>query len=301
MSQLRIYRFPEWQETPYRFVELKRRTDSFPEEKAEPVPHDGRMDESLSRSRRLIQEYVLCNSFSLFCTFTFSDAKVNDRTDYKAIKSKLCKAFNNFKNRHDPTFKYLVVPELHKDGAVHFHGVITTPVGLCSPLLIPKRGRDGTTRMVNNTPGYMDWPYYSERFGFFSCSWIRNYTGCAVYVSKYMTKDLAAWFEKNDQIVMHSKGLNRPELVYMADNEKIPGKLTRDDYDGEFCTVAMRDIWQTAPYYIHWADEFTLRPQNVIAPEDLWKYQQWQNYPGIFDNFEQTSLRAKNYTQQVHP
>lgn len=295
MSQLRIYRFPEWQETPYKFVGLKRRTDSVLAEKAPPQEHKGRMDESLSRSRRLIQEYILCNRFDLFCTFTFDECKVNDRTDYKAIKSRLCKAFNNFRNRYDPDFRYLIVPELHKNGAVHFHGVMTTPHGLCSPLMIPKK-IDGKRHMVPNTPGYMDWPYYSSRFGFFSCSWIRNYTGCAVYVSKYLTKDLAAWFEKSDQIVMHSKGLKRPDLVYTGENEGIPFRLTKDDYNGEFCTVAMRDMWTAAPFYIYWADEFTIHPERIIQPEDAWKHVQWRKFP--VDDWEQVSMRAKEWGQQ---
>lgn len=248
------------------------------------------MSESLSRSRRLIQEYILCNRFALFCTFTFDEKKVADRKDYKEIKARLCKAFNNFRNRYDPTFLYLIVPELHKDGSVHFHGVMTVPVGLCSPLKIPKKDKYGVNRMVPNMPGYMDWPYYSSRFGYFSCSWIRNYTGCAVYVSKYLTKSLAEWFSKHDQIVMHSKGLNRPELVYKDAGNKIPGERQKSDYEGDFCAVGMRDVQDTAQHYIHWVDKFSIRPFEVIAPEDWWKHEEWGKMPGPVDGWEQIKM-----------
>ena len=305
MPEHRIYRFSEWIDTPYKHVIRKICTDTYRGEKADPVEHEGRMDESFSRSRRLITEYILCNRFDLFCTFTFSKATVHDRKDYKAIKSKLCKFFNNFKNRVDPTFKYLVVPELHKDGSVHFHGVITAPVGLCTPLQIPKRDNNGVVHMVPNTPGYMDWPPYSGRFGFFSCSWIRNYTGCALYVSKYMTKDLAQWFERNDQIVMHSKGLNKPELVYCEPGYQIPGDKRQNDFDGDFCATGMRDAWETADYYVsgddNWqrfydrAQEYE-HPRKPVTPRDcdmpppLMDWGLFNSFP--VDDWEQVSMRA---------
>lgn len=296
MSEHRIYRYPHFIETPYKHIIRKGRIGIVMAEKAEPVKSDIRIDQSLSRSRRLIRDYILCNDFALFCTFTFDESKVTDRKDYKTIKSKLCKAFNNYKNRYDKNFKYMIVPELHKDGSVHFHGVITPPQGLCSPLKIPYRLPNGEIKMINNTKGYMYWPYYSKRFGFFSCSWIRNYTGCAIYVSKYMTKDLAGWFEKGSQIVMHSKGLNKPELVYCEPGGMIPGKPSEDDYNGDFCAVGMRDIWDTAPYFSHWADDFILYPDEIIDYKDMWKYNRWRDMPGSYDEFEQISMLARQYT-----
>jgi hypothetical protein len=304
MSEHRIYRFPEWLETPYKHVIRKIDFENFKSEKSPPTEHDSRLDESLSRSRRLIQEYILCNKFSLFCTFTFDRNKVTDRKDYKAIKSKLSKFFNNFRSRYDSSFQYLIVPELHKDGSVHFHGVITAPVGLCTPLMIPKRDNNGKRFLVPNTPHYMDWPHYSQRFGYFSCSWIRNYTGCAFYVSKYMTKDLAQWFSRNDQIVMHSKGLYRPELVYCAPGYAIPGEKSAKDYDGQYCTVGMRDAWDTSELYFN-ADDYWEHYQDRV--EDLPYVERsifggervlmdWATYGELFffpvDEWEQVSFRA---------
>lgn len=311
MSELRIYRFPEHIETPYKHVKLYRDTSSFKVEKALPQEHEGRMSESLSRSRRLIQEYILCNHFDLFCTFTFDKAKVRDRHDYKELKKQFSKFLNNYKNRHDKNFKYLYIPELHKDGAVHFHGVMTMPYYLCSHREIYVR-IGGVKRKVPNKKGYMDWRHYSERFGHFSCSWIRDNVRCAVYVSKYMTKDLAQWFERNGQIVMHSKGLARPELVFVESDTPIPGQSKDSDFKGEFCEVAMRDILETSEVYFNaddnWhryaddlpKDTFLADIRNGYAPfldfeevtemPDCLFPMKWREYGGIIDNFEQLEI-----------
>lgn len=308
MSELRIYRFPEWLETPYKHVKLKRNTDTYKVDKAPPTEHEGRMSESLSRSRRLIQEYILCNHFDLFCTFTFDKEKVRDRHDYKDLKKRFSKALNNYRTRHDKNFQYLYIPELHKDGAVHFHGVMTVPYFLCCPLEIEYRDIYGKLRRGSNKRGYMDWPYHSERFGFFSCSWIRNYTGCALYVSKYMTKELAEWFERGDQIVMHSKGLIKPELVAIETDAAIPGKPKKEDYQGEFCDIAMRDAWDTAQYYVNYDDgwqkyldkaEDECRIERLPVPgdgmveitgPDGYFPTRWREYPGPVDDWEQMGM-----------
>lgn len=317
MSELRVYQYPEWQETPYKYVLLKRcfsNTNETPF-RAQPVEHDNRLDESLSRSRRIIQELILCNRFDLFCTFTFDKSKVRNREDYKAIKKQLVKFFNNYRNRYDADFRYLIVPELHKDGAVHFHGVITLPKnaptdkGICCHLKVPYRSESGRLYMVPNTKGYMDWPAYSDKFGFFSCSWIRDYTRCAIYVSKYMTKDLASWFNKGDKIVMSSQGLNRPELVYMGENEGIPDFDTSNgDKEFDFCCVAMREEcdkeWDKL-YYLRnssalWQEIVASRKYDYPVFESADKFEDMEGiaslWPAPFpvygpvDEFEQVSM-----------
>jgi hypothetical protein len=304
--ELRLYRYPEWQETEYKCILLKRNTSFAVEERAEPVSHEGRMDESLSRSRRNIRDTILCNRFDLFCTFTFDKEKVKDRTDYRDLKKKFSKFLNNFRNRYDPNFRYLYVPELHEDGAVHMHGVMSAPIGLCSPLTIQYRDIYGNLRTGKNTKGYMDWPHYSEKFGFFSCSWIRNYTGCAIYVSKYMTKDLAKWFERGDQIVMKSKGLKKPELVHIDYESGIPGAKQPDDYSGEYCDVAMRNAWDVKDIYFSGDDSWQRYenhpyPQEVVASPELVTDlllsifpSRWKEMPGMIDSFEQVTMYAQN-------
>lgn len=236
-------------------------------EKAPPVAHEFRMDVSISRTRRLFHDYAFCNHFDLFCTFTF-DCKKVDRTDFSAVKKALCKFFNNFRSRVDSNFRYMVIPEQHADGAWHFHGFITLPQGICCNLLIDKE-IDGVVRRVPNTPGYMHWPAYSERFGFFSAELIRDYDRSVNYCLSYITKSFRNSVFKNKQLLLKSQGLTKPELVFQT-MERV--SLYRPDYVGEFCSVKWQSADATAPYYRHWThwydDEFITYPDFIrsISP-----------------------------------
>ena len=272
MLLYRIYRY-DAKELPYRHIQLyrDRALHLLPTEKAEPTPHDGRMDESLSRTRRIIRDTLLCNRFMLFCTFTFSPDKVPDRYDFQGLRKSLSQFFNNYRKRHDPNFRYLFVPEHHKDGAIHFHGVTTFIRDLVEPGTVWKRMTDGTLQQVPNTKHYLDWPAFSSRYGYFSCSRIRDNDRCATYVSKYITKELTDW-GKGCQLVLKSKGLNKPELVYDSDTDFL--QLHPNDIDNEWCRSAWADEAYTARFYKHWS----YRGDEVVPWEDRWKYVQWPAY-----------------------
>lgn len=79
-------------------------------------------EEKIARSQRRAKshllDFALCNNFECFVTLTL-DSKVIDRTDYKAIIKKLNTWLDNRVRRIG--LKYVGVPELHKDGAIHFH------------------------------------------------------------------------------------------------------------------------------------------------------------------------------------
>lgn len=79
--------------------------------------------ESLARSKRSVIELGINNTWSHFITITCDARKIN-RYDYDLVLKKIIKQFNNFKFRFDSDFKYLLIPELHSDGAIHFHGLI---------------------------------------------------------------------------------------------------------------------------------------------------------------------------------
>lgn len=248
---LSIYRFSERDEQ-YKHVLLKRKI-TYNDDRAEPQEREGRGDDSLSRTRRLFEDYAYCNYFPLFCTFTF-DSDKHDREDFKGLKKKLCKFFNNFRNRVDDSFRYHVIPEYHEDGAVHFHGLCTVPVGICSPLEIDwtiKHGRrkGEKIKVTNKHKKYMRWPAYSARFGYFSASYIEDYAKTVSYCSSYITKAFKDKRMKNIQLLVHSQGLKKPELVYQGDNAVI----FKPDYENDFCAVAWRNELQTSEFYRHWS------------------------------------------------
>ncbi len=120
----RIYEYSEGTKKRFRVIGFKGYRPMPGGDRAEPSEHDFKLDESLCRSRRNIRDIILCNRFVYFCTFTFSDCKT-DRSDLDALSKALRQFFNNFKKRYAPDFKYIIVPERHKNGTWHFHGLIS--------------------------------------------------------------------------------------------------------------------------------------------------------------------------------
>ena len=73
------------------------------------------------RARIRLYDLAACNRFDLFATITLDRQKC-DRYDYPAIVKKLGQWLDNRVRRNG--LKYLIVPEFHKDGAIHFHGLL---------------------------------------------------------------------------------------------------------------------------------------------------------------------------------
>ncbi len=146
------------------------------------------------RAKRKVSDYISANSdLCLFVTFTLNGESFS-RYDVSAACKRLNKYLANRVQRNG--LKYVFVPELHKDGAVHFHGLINEVVPLVSSgTFIPPTGgkplKKETLRRkgialsecaeVFNMP---DWAYgfstaiklYGER------------SKAASYVAKYVTK-----------------------------------------------------------------------------------------------------------------
>lgn len=197
---------------------------------------DVRMSESLSRTKKVVKELAFCNKFDYFCTFTISQDSGVNRYDLAGCRKRLAKLFNNYRNRYSKDFRYVLIPEFHKDGAVHFHGLVAgiRPEDLKKPDFVPCRDVfSRELKMIPNVHGYLDWPYYSEKLGYFSCSPIVNQLAVSNYIVKYITKELLK-MPVNQQLYMASKGLKRAELVFDCDDFPMVGK---DDFHNDFCRI----------------------------------------------------------------
>lgn len=233
MSYYRIYSYPfaECQYKHLYFYGCRGGGKAGEKQKREEAAVDIRLAESLARTRRIVRDLILCNPFDMFCTFTFDMSKV-DRYDYKACSAALRKFFNNYRSRRSPDFRYIIIPEFHKDGAIHFHGLLRgiNPDDLFVPDEILKREGE-ELKLVPNTKQYVRWKSY--KLGYFDCSAIKNVAACATYIAKYITKDLAA-LPGGLRLVLHSENLHKPELIFDCDD--IP-RLFDPDYVGEFCAI----------------------------------------------------------------
>lgn len=74
---------------------------------------------SMRRARAQLRRLALSNEFDYFVTLTLDPAKI-DRFDGAAVTKALSQWCSNMVKRHG--LRYVLVPEMHKDGAFHFHG-----------------------------------------------------------------------------------------------------------------------------------------------------------------------------------
>ena len=77
------------------------------------------MERSMRRARAKLRRLALANEFDYFVTLTLDGAKI-DRYDSAAVVRALGRWADNMVRRHG--LRYVLVPERHKDGALHFHG-----------------------------------------------------------------------------------------------------------------------------------------------------------------------------------
>lgn len=154
---------------------------------------------SLNRTKSLIHDITFCNDFELFVTFTFDPDKV-DRFNFTACYSKINRwIIHQRDNSHSKgvDFKYLIIPEKHKSGAWHFHGLLSGYTGS----LKDSKHLSSSGRKIYNLTSY--------RSGFTTACKIDDREVVANYVTKYITKDFIKSF--NQKRFYCSRNLIRPK------------------------------------------------------------------------------------------
>lgn len=87
-----------------------------------PIPDEENRRKAYMRARNNLFDILLSTlSFDCFVTLTLNPDEI-DRTDYKAVMDKLRVWLDNRVRRNG--LVYTLVPERHKSGAIHFHGLM---------------------------------------------------------------------------------------------------------------------------------------------------------------------------------
>ena len=202
--------------------------DGFKKTKRGAAGNTKKLEASVSRTKSRVTELALCNSWEYFVTLTLSPEKYN-RNDLPTFKKNLSKFLNNLRFRYGWSIKYLLIPEQHKDGAWHMHGLF---MGIPKSELtlfslhdhLPMR----VLRMLGEGRQIMNWKRYAESFGYVTCEPIRNLEATAKYITKYITKDLvSSQVGLNKNLYLCSHGLNRAETIYR-------GHIA-NDFQPDFC------------------------------------------------------------------
>lgn len=161
------------------------------------------------RARQKVYDYARCNNFDWFITLTFDPKKINS-FDYNECTKALWE-FTHYLHRKG--CKWLIVPEQHKSGAYHFHGLVSGELNV-SLAVNPHNGKVLTDGGGNTIYNLQKFP-----FGHTTATLIRDPSRVATYIAEYMTKDIVV--PKGRKRYWASRSLSVPdeELLQMTSEE----------------------------------------------------------------------------------
>lgn len=204
--------------------------------------NDKKDDCNIRRAKNRIKEVVLCNDWDYFMTLTLDKRKYDRYNLPKYIKD-LSQFIRDLRKKLNRDIKYLLVPEMHKDGAWHMHGFIK---GLCIsdvelfkvdskiPFYIKDKLEKG--QLVYR------WLDYEKKFGFCDLEPIRDKERASSYVTKYVTKDLGTGVtDINAKMYYSSRGLEYAKTIKKGDTSTLysPDYIKHND-DGQ---VLYSEMW----------------------------------------------------------
>jgi len=173
--------------------------------------------DSLNRSRTMLIDYA-CeyeSEWKSFITLTFAE-NMKDLTKANSIFNDWCRQVQ----RVFPEFVYLGVPELQKRGSWHYHILSNLPPGSC---VIPKRSVKklwNPEKKQYKVIEFYDLKYWNEGYSTaFDLSLADDKFNCALYVTKYLYKDISNRLFGRRKI-LHSSGMRKPKIYYLSQKSK---------------------------------------------------------------------------------
>lgn len=156
---------------------------------------------SAARAKNIVYDYARSNYFEWFITITFAPEKV-DSFNYNVVVKKLGSYLDRIR-RKCPDIKYIIIPERHKSGRFHFHGLFAN----CDNLgFIPSGHTTADGEPIYNIGSY--------RLGFTTATKITDNVRASNYIAKYITKDLLNHI-KGKKRFWHSRNLQKPKERYI--------------------------------------------------------------------------------------
>lgn len=197
--------------------------------KSEIYKHDGSMStEELEEKTRKYLKKVKNNIINLafnynkweyFITLTFDFREIGEYSHEKAI-TMLTKWIDNQKHQNK-NMTYLLVPEFHKSGRLHFHGLVANV-----PNWKLKEARNPKTNRLIKENGLQIYNLENYKIGYTTISKIQNQEKVSNYISKYATKELITL--KNKKRYWYSRNLEKPKIDYLFLEENLVEYLVED-------------------------------------------------------------------------
>jgi hypothetical protein len=201
---------------------------------------DGKLSQAFARAKSMVKQYGLCNEWQYFLTLTISGRKY-DRYSLGVYINDLMQWIRDERKRYRERYgegieklSVLLVPENHKDGAWHVHGLVNgipeAEISDFIPGVHPQKLID---------KGFKNWPSYADKFGFCSLGEVKDKIATVLYVCKYINKHIEALKEmRGKHLYFHSRPLKKAENVadVYGRYEELDSVL---DWHGRFCSTGM--------------------------------------------------------------
>lgn len=192
-------------------------TDKEPEQIEDDKEHSKNMN--VYRTRNKIKDYCLSNDFNMFWTLTFESDRDDDTRCFQRLGGWL-----KYMREKYGCFDYIFIPERHKDGCIHFHGVTGGFGGILEDS--GKKERKSKAVVYNCS----NW-----RYGFSTVTMIQDKQKTASYITKYITKNLGEGIvEKGKKKYWSSRGLREPAVEYYEHN---PFTVGEPDWKNERVSI----------------------------------------------------------------
>lgn len=193
---------------------------------------------SLYRTKSKIYQLARGEDWEWFITFTFDGSKI-DRYSYDECSAFLSGWLQRIRCKHlefDFDLKYMVVPEQHKDGAWHFHGIFANVSADIMDLY--------------KAPWHDDYRVRAYKKGFSTAEPVKDQLAVSNYISKYITKDLVS-VTRGKKRYWHTRNLHLPDR-YLLDMNSMPQIRDMLTYmDGEDCYISEAEGPYGKIYYLN--------------------------------------------------
>lgn len=170
--------------------------------------------DNMKRARAVVYDLARNNVFDWFVTLTISP-DFADRLDYDSCVECVYEFTQWMKdqNKRGAGFSWLMVPEQHKKGGYHFHGLVQGELPV-TPAINPHTGdliKDKAGRQVYNIVSY--------KWGYTTATQVGDMPKAAGYLTKYLSKDMTV--PKGRKRYWASRSLMRPaeEHIVMSSIE----------------------------------------------------------------------------------
>lgn len=259
-----MYTIHQYREDIYKVVAFKgvRDPDRFHAADHKDEQHyDQKLNEAFCRAKSMVLQYALCNPWDYFFTGTLDEKKFS-RYDLDGYQAKLSQFIRDKRKAYGTQIQFLLVPEQHKNGAWHIHGLLS---GLPASA-VRKFRHPEPEELIHSS--YLNWPDYMEKFGYCSLGPITSPVATAFYITKYVSKELSQrGGDLGKHLYFHSRPLKKAEK---ASDVYYPN-FGLDAYcihDHDFCKTGMvQGADWFFPYRWDGAEPCEVRPLDPVADQ----------------------------------